>query len=229
MISREDYYEEYLNGKNEAQIMTAIRGLKKEIGHLKNVMEHPEYGREAIMHPSESTRLWCTRLYLERAKEALADVGGVYTPSQADLKAAAFDDSIPAICKVVFSIGGFFGGYETRTFRLDENHLYMDIDHSMALKPTNLHIESDYPISKEEFLAGIKELHIGEWRSRYTLDRFGFCVCDGTQWELEIYFSNDHKPVKIYGNNSYPYNFDAFQELLRIEPDFDNEEEESGE
>jgi len=50
-----------------AQIMTAIRGLKKEIGHLKNTMEHPDYGEQPIVHPSESTRLWCTRLYLERA------------------------------------------------------------------------------------------------------------------------------------------------------------------
>lgn len=32
MISPERYYELYLKGKNEKQIMTAIRGLKKEIG-----------------------------------------------------------------------------------------------------------------------------------------------------------------------------------------------------
>lgn len=226
MISPEGYYEEYLKGKNAAQIITAIRGLKKEIGHLKNTMEHPDYRHEIIIHPSESIRLWCMRLYLERAKEALVDVGGVYKPSQAELKAVAFDDSIPAICKVVFSIGGFFEGYETRTYRLDEKHLYMDVDHSIILKPTNHHIEPDFPISKEEFLEGIKELHIGEWRLRYTLERFGYCVCDGTQWELEIYFSNEHKPVKIYGDNAYPYNFNAFQELLGIEPDLDDEEKE---
>lgn len=35
MISPEGYYEEYLKGKTAAQIMTAIRGLKNEIGHLK--------------------------------------------------------------------------------------------------------------------------------------------------------------------------------------------------
>lgn len=53
MISPEGYYEEYLKGKTAEQIMTAIRGLKQEIGHLKNTMEHPEYGRKPIMHPSE--------------------------------------------------------------------------------------------------------------------------------------------------------------------------------
>lgn len=51
--------------------MTAIRGLKQEMGRLKNIMEHPDYGREAVIMPSESTRLWYTRLYLDRAKQAV--------------------------------------------------------------------------------------------------------------------------------------------------------------
>lgn len=227
MISPEGYYEEYLKGKTAAQIMTAIRGLKNEIGHLKNIMEHPDYGEEPIMHPSESTRLWCTRLYLERAKEALEAAGGTYAPSQAELKAADFEENIPAISKLVFSIGGFFGGYETRIYTLDDEHLYLDVEHSLMLKPTNFNIEPDYPCGKDEFLDGLRELHIGEWRSKYDLRRFGCMVLDGTQWELEIYFSNGHKPVKIYGDNAYPYNFDHFQELLGIEPDdiedYDNE------
>ena len=41
MISPESYYEEYLKGKTKEQIMTAIRGLKQEIGRLKNSMENP--------------------------------------------------------------------------------------------------------------------------------------------------------------------------------------------
>lgn len=219
MISPEVYYELYLKGKNAEQIMTAIRGLKQEIGRLKNTMEHLEYA--PMMHPSESTRLWCTRLYLERAKEALAEAGGTYTPSKAELKVAAFEESIPAICKVVFSIGG----YETRTYTLDEQ-LHMDVEHSVILQPSNFHIEPDYQISKDEFLDGFRKLHIGEWRTRYDLRRFGYMVCDGTQWELEIYFSNGHKPVKIYGDNAYPYNFREFKELLGMEPDDEEDEDE---
>jgi len=103
MISPEGYYEEYLKGKTAEQIMTAIRGLKQEIGHLKNTMEHPEYGREPIMHPSEDVRLWCTRMYLERAKQALVEAGGIYTPSKAEMQVAEFEKSIPSICKVIFT------------------------------------------------------------------------------------------------------------------------------
>jgi hypothetical protein len=35
MISPENYYEEYLSGKDAKQIMSIIRGLKNEMGHLK--------------------------------------------------------------------------------------------------------------------------------------------------------------------------------------------------
>ena len=105
MISPESYYEMNLKGKNAKQIMSAIRGLKNEIGHLKNVMEHPEYGSELLVEPSESTRLWCMRLYLERAKQALADEGVVYRPSLSEQKAMDFENNVPFISKIVFSIG----------------------------------------------------------------------------------------------------------------------------
>lgn len=39
MISPESYYKEYLKGKIKEEIMTAIREVKQEIGHLKNTME----------------------------------------------------------------------------------------------------------------------------------------------------------------------------------------------
>lgn len=221
MISPEGYYEEYLKGKTAEQIMTVIRGLKKEMGYLKNTMEHPSYGKQPIMSPSESTRLWCTRLYLERAKEALAEAGGTYVPSQAELKAADFEDNIPAISNLVFSIDGFFGGYETRTYTLGADYLQMDVGHPLILKPTNFYIEKDYPCGKDEFIEGFRELRIGEWRRHYDLRRFGCMVLDEAQWEFKIYFSNGHKPVKISGDNAYPYNFDQFQELLVIEQNED--------
>jgi len=225
MISPDGYYEMNLKGKNAKQILSAIRGLKNEIGHLKNTMEHPDYGTEMIMHPSEEVRLWCSRLYLERAKEALAEVGGIYTPSQAELKAKDFDDNTPFITKVIFSIGGYFSGYETYTVNLTGDHLQMNTEHSYIPTPSNFEIEKDYPMRKEEFLDKVYDLHIGEWRTNYNLRRFGYEVLDGTQWELEICFSNGHKPIKIYGDNAYPYNFDKLQELFGIDTEYEDEEE----
>ena len=116
---------------------------------------------------------------MERAKEALAEAGGTYVPSQAELEAADFEDNIPAISSLVFSIGGFFVGYETRTYTLGTDYLQMYVDHSLILKPTNFYIEKDYPCEKDEFIGDLRELHIGEWRRHYYLRRFGCMFLDG--------------------------------------------------
>ncbi len=84
MISLETFYEMNLKGKTTEQIMTTIRGLKQEIGRLKNIVEHPEY--ECTIKPSERTRISCSQDYLERAKQTLAEVGGTYVPSAAEKK-----------------------------------------------------------------------------------------------------------------------------------------------
>ena len=56
MISPEYYYEEYLKGKNEKQILSAIRGLKNHIGYLKNVMENPNYGTDPIIRQAKMSK-----------------------------------------------------------------------------------------------------------------------------------------------------------------------------
>ena len=223
MISPEGYYEEHLRHKTADQITTIIRGLKREIGRLKNTIEHPDYA--PTICPDESVQLWCTRLYLDRAKEALVEAGGTYTPSQAEQKAAEFEDNIPNISKVIFSIGGFFGGHETRTINLEGEHLRMWVEHSFVLTPSNVESEPDDPMTKEEFLDELRELHIGEWRKNYSPRRFGYIVMDGTQWSLEIHFNNGRRPLKIYGDNAYPYNFNRFREMMGMDP-YDMEDEE---
>ena len=77
--------------------------------------------------------------------------------------------------------------------------------------------DSKEPFTKDTFIASLKKLHIGEWRRRYSTKRFGYMVCDGTQWELKFEYNNGHKPLRFDGDNSYPYNFDKFQILFGIE------------
>ena len=215
MICPETFYEMNLKGKTAEQIMTTIRGLKQEIGRLKNTVEHPEY--ECTMHPSERVRISCSRDYLERAKLALEEVGSTYVPSAAEKKAMEFDENVPFINKVEFCIGGYFNGYETRTYTIDGDKVHTNIEHSLILKPSNIGDFEIEEMDKDYLLEALKDLHIGEWRRNYNTRRFGYMVCDGTQWHLEIYFSNGHKPVKIYGDNAYPYNFDRVLELFEIE------------
>lgn len=215
MISPETFYEMNLKGKTAEQIRTTIRGLKQKIGRLKNIVEHPAY--KCTMHPSEQVRISCSRDYLERAKQALEEAGGTYVPSAAEKKAKEFDENIPFINKVEFCIGGYFNGYETRTYTVDGDKVNTDIEHSLTLEPSNIGDFEIEEMDKEYLFEALKDLHIGEWRKNYNTRRFGYMVCDGTQWHLKIYFSNNHNPIKIYGDNAYPYNFESVLELFKIE------------
>ncbi|QHA01046.1 hypothetical protein [Dehalobacter restrictus] len=225
MISSEGYYEENLKGKTKEQIMSTIRGLKQEIGLLKKTMESPDYGQEAIVHPSEDTRIHWTREYLKRAKLAYNQAGGKYTLSKAEEKTADFDSNMDSICKIIFSIGGFFGGYRSYVVELsDEVKAYTKLwedEEPLSLLDT----DNDETFTKATFIASIAALHIGEWRRRYSTQRFGYTVCDGTQWELEFEYNNGHKPVRFDGDNSYPYNFDRLKMLFGID-DIEEDEDE---
>lgn len=220
MIGPEGYYEENLKGKNAAQVMTAIRSLKREISRLKNEIEHPEY--QCMMHPSEATKVWCYRMYLERAKEALAELGEVYKPTKAEQRALEFDASIPNISKIQFHIGGFLSGFTDVMVTIGDE---VCIEVNGMLNPiSSLDSDGEY-FTKEEFFDAIRDLHLGEWNRSYNLKKYDVYVLDGTQWEIIIEFNNGAKPFKAHGDNAYPYNFEGLLELFGIDNYFEDGEE----
>lgn len=66
---------------------------------------------------------------------------------------------------------------------------------------------------KRDFLEAFAALHIGEWKATYN----NCSVMDGTKRKLTIRFSNGHREVKKEGSNAYPYNFNDFYELMKLE------------
>lgn len=216
MISPEGFYEIEIKGKDHQGILRVVRRLKREIAQLKRTMEHPDYGTEPIIRPSESMRLWCTRLYLERAKEALSEVGAPYEPTAVEQRVMDFDANIENISQITLGIGGFFSGHRTYTVRLDEQ-LQFWVEDMFMPTPTNFDIPADCPMTKGEFLDSFAELHVGEWRRYYDTERFGHVVLDGTQWELTIEYNNGCKEFTSGGSNAYPYNFKALTKLFGIE------------
>ncbi len=220
MISPETYYEENLQGKSADEIMVCIEDLKKEIDDLKATMADPEYAQEPHMKPDESTQLSCTRECLDRAKEALEEAGGTYTPTEVESEDAAFQESIPYINSIEFAIGDYFHGYTTRTFTFKDDLVHMEVQ--TGLQPDRSHISIDLDGDfcdehallfdcKDELLSELGKLHIGEWEEAYIAD-----VLDGKEWHLEISYSDKRDPIRIYGNEAYPYNFDELETLLDI-------------
>ena len=104
MISPESYYEENLKNKSADEIITKIRGLKKQIGHLKNKMEHPEYRYADMIDPSEPVQLHWTKEYLARAIQALEDAGGTYIPSKAEKNAIEAFEAAQALGVIMYDM-----------------------------------------------------------------------------------------------------------------------------
>ena len=216
MICPETFYEMRLKGKTSEQIMTVIRSLKREITKLKNIIEHPNYElRSLVVEPTEQVQLSMNREYLERAKKALIEAGGCYTPSIVEQKAIDFDANIPYINKIILSIGGFLYGYETTTYIIKDDKIEMKTTNTFGFEEENGFFPFVAP-QKDYLFEQLKNLHIGEWRKKYDINRFNIAVMDGTQWNLEIYYSNGRRSTKIHGNNAYPYNFNELLKLFNM-------------
>ena len=213
MISPESYYETNLKGKSQQEILKEIRSLKREINQLKRYLE--EYSPEPEgVSPTRLTRLKCIREYLDRAIQAYAEAGGIYKPTKAEQKDQEFNASLQSMKRFVFDYGGYLSGYEKRTYTVAGEKVLLDRDSFSFLNPPDLSVHE--PLSKNEFIEGIAQLHIGEWKRSY----YDMTVLDGIQWSIDIEYDGDHKPVHIDGSNAFPYNFDDLLEFLGI----DNEE-----
>lgn len=219
MICPETYYEMNLKGKDEKQLLSVIRGLKNEIGHLKNVMEHPDYGKQVVMHPSEDVRISCTREYLACAIQALEEIGGTYQPSKAELKAKEFQDNLEYLSKITFEIGGFFDGITRYVIEFQG-------DKAGFISSKFDCILEEKPMDKEEVIWLLSRLYIGEWKTYYDPKRFGYFVLDGTQWNVSFEYSNGYKTVEFAGSNDYPYNFSEFIDIFGLDGDMEIEEDE---
>ena len=213
MISPEIFYEMELKGKSADEIESRIRGQKNEIGRLKSLIESQEINQEPFACPLPSTRLACNRLYLARAKQALFDAGGKYKLSQKEKRIQSFDESIPFIEQICLSYGGHFYGYEYRTITFSEETVILDVGYVLQESEDKKPFVRKFPGMKRDFLEAFAALHIGEWKATYN----NCSVMDGTKRKLTIRFSNGHREVKKEGSNAYPYNFNDFYELMKLE------------
>ena len=216
MISPETYYEMNLQGKSPKEIMEKIRSLKMQIGQLKRSIENAD-DIVCEVFPGRLTRLKCDRDYLERAIQAYEEAGGEYVRSKAEQKDHDFNEALDSMSQLMFTIGGFFCGQETRTFTISDDQVLVDVEKTMI----SMDKEEYGPYRKEDFISGIKALHIGEWKRTYDDP----LVMDGTQWELDIYFNNGRRSTKISGSNAYPYNFEDLKEFLEVEMEDEEDEQ----
>lgn len=206
MISPDTFYDEELKNKNAEEIMTVIRSLKKRIAKLKRTLEDPSY--ISTMDPSEDVQLHWTKKYLEKAIDALGEVGTPYSPTKAELKAQDFDNNIENIKSIEFVIGSFDSYRPKRVYHFINDRVRCEEDYDGF----------SFEVEKQDFIDKLRDIHIGEWYKEYSTERYNIIVLDGIQWELSICYDNSHKPITICGDNAYPYNFKDLLWLLGINP-----------
>lgn len=202
MLSPETYYEVHLKGKSPEQIMTCIRSLKRTIGQCKKKFER-YYAEDIEEAPGTEVILRCSRLYLEKAKEALAETGGTYSPSKKEVAEQALKADLKHIQKLVFIVGGFFGGSDEITVLPNENDTFF-VRHIPSIDDRP---DFEFPYDRNEFYEMINDIHLEEWKHRY-YDPF---ICDGTQWELKISFDNGRRPATWYGSNAFPPDYELLE------------------
>ena len=214
MISPEAYYEIALRGKSQSEILEEINELQEEISRLKQVIE--KYGKkaEAGIFPDPLTRLKCNREYLERAKRALEEAGGHYEPTEEERRDQSFNKALVSMHRFILKISGFFSGWTKYTYTINEESVAVDAEHGFDYELSEPSVYDVYkPFTREEFVRGIADLHIGEWEQSY--DDPG--VLDGTQWGIRIEYEDGREPVEIDGSNAYPYNYRELLKFLEID------------
>ncbi len=77
MISPEMYVKSDIRGKSLDDMLRKIRGLKQEIGRLRNKVENPQF-EDIIIEPSPDTQLKVYKEYLEYAIKEYETSDGEY-------------------------------------------------------------------------------------------------------------------------------------------------------
>jgi len=115
------------------------------------------------------------------------------------LSTISIDELKEKINRFYFSIGGFFGGYDS--IEINKNDTPIKYIHSHSIKGNN----DEYVISKEQlndFLEKIFNNKVLKWKNKYHDNN----ILDGTQWKLEMDFK-DLPKFDSYGSNEYPSNW----------------------
>ena len=209
MIAPKTFYDLNLKDKNEKEIISVIRQLKREMKELKETMENPNY--VVTEKPDEATQLECKREYLEEAKKAIEAKGIPYKPTVKEKAALLFEQRIPEIKEIEYRLMiSSDNGYLTTV--VFEN----DIANIKRLTALDLNPSIYGQKDKEEILNGLKNLHIGEWNQKYSIDKYGIEATNEFSWDVVITY-NDGKKKKFTGDDVYPYNMALFEELIKAD------------
>ena len=206
LTSPESYYEMEIKGKTKQEILKEIRSLKRRINEDTIYLEE-SHEEPVEMYPDRRSMVSLEQQYLEYAIKGYEEAGGVYTLTKAEQKSRDFNELLDSLQRLVLTIHSYSGKIKRACTVHGEA---VTVRAVRMLNPIEFF---DYgPVPKEEFISVLKEMHMGEWRRRYSNPE----IEDGVDWKLEIEFA-DGKIIRKSGYNAYPYNFSDLTHFLKMD------------
>lgn len=202
IISKEQYYSIFLEGKDASGVQAKIRGIKRENTAIKAGLEHPEKQKIRLQTKDAKDFISSNRQYMAMAIELLSDMGVVYEPSKADKRINALQEELQYVYKVVLERCLDDGRVQQAT---------LDVTGETVSLTTGEAIRENY-LTKAELVEKLRNLYPGEWKRRYG----DSTVLNGEQWTLTIRLSSRGRCLKYVGNNAFPYNYDELLEVFGL-------------
>lgn len=193
-------FDELKNASKE-KLLKIIQKTQRKLRSLRFKMESPFYNEKEKVCPSKLTIYSCDLDFLNIAKLEYYKKGGKHIVNKREERGDKFNENLNDIKKIVLSIQRFPSPPEVTTADLKDN--------MVIITPCSYRINLD----KEDFLAELKEIKVGEWRKVYSPKRYGVLVLDGSGWSLDFEYKSG-KRESFCGCNSYPYNFELLLNLM---------------
>ncbi len=109
----------------------------------------------------------------------------------------------------VFRIGGFMNATETMTFVFDGEEVKCRVENDFDDEDAEFFVR---PLTKKDFIDVLNTAGVGEWNREYCDSN----ILDGTQWQVQIEYSDGTEPYEINGSNAFPKDFQTFREILTL-------------
>lgn len=214
MVCPEYIYNTEMKGKDADTLLRLIRSLKRHIGRNKKILEHPDGNERALrIHPSPDVKINVSREYLEYAKKALAEAGGIYEPTAAEKRVEEINRSLTSLSAVEFTIDRFLAGITKHRIVFGDTLEY----HYSSFPDMDREEERTPHFDKDDLTYMLNSLYLGEWKHDY-MDPY---VCDGYSWELILTFSDGRRKLRYQGMNAYPWCFKTLLVFFEEDTDID--------
>ena len=100
MISPNSFYEDNLKGKTKEEVLSVIKGLKRDITSLNKDLFKPKIN----IFPNPAVIIDFDKEYLALAIKTYTELGGNYVLTKAEQKEVAFDNKLAQIEKIELSL-----------------------------------------------------------------------------------------------------------------------------